>query len=99
MELLPLTLTQLKETNNRVICILSTPNTIKTLDRIGYKLASGDSILLVKTEKVLYLDTMLKSITYTNVKYYMTLYDHLPLHTLVTTTLKPKELKWLYVET
>lgn len=93
MELSPLTLAQLKETNSSLVCVLATPHTVKTLDRIGYKLTSGDSLPLVKTEKVLYLDTILKSITYSNVKYYMALYDHLPLHTLVTTTLKPKELK------
>jgi len=93
MELLPLTLAQLKETNSSLVCVLAAPHTVKTLDRIGYKLATGDSILLVKTENVLYLDTILKSIIYSNIKYYMALYDHLPLYTLVTTTLKPKELK------
>lgn len=93
MELSPLTPAQLKESNSSLVCVLATPHTLKTLDRIGYKLPSGDSILLVKTNEVLYLDPVLKSITYSNIKYYMALYDHLPLHTLVTTTLKPKELK------
>lgn len=93
MELSPLTLAQLKETNSSLVCVSATPHTIKTLDRIGYKLYSGDSILDVKVQRVLYLDTVLKSITYSNVSYYMALYDHLPLHTLVTTTLKPKKLK------
>lgn len=93
MKLSPLTLAQLKKANHPVICMLSTPNTIKTLDRIGYKLASGDSILAVEGQKVLYLYTALKYITYSYEAFYKANYNHLPLHTLVTTTLKPKELK------
>lgn len=93
MELSPLTLAQLKESSLPRICVLVTPQTLRILDRIGYRLFSGDSILFVQAENVLYLNPVFKSITYSNVNYYKSLYDHLPLHTLVTTTLKPKELK------
>lgn len=93
MELSPLTLAQLKETNSPLTCILSTSKTLNALDHIGYKLASGDSILTVKGQKVLYLDRVLKSVTYSNEAFYMANYNHLPLCTIVTTILKPKELK------
>lgn len=93
MELLPLTLAQLKESSLPRIYVVATPQTLRTLDRMGYKLYSVDSAFFVQTENVLCLDPVLKSITYPNVSYYVFMYDPLPLYTLVTTTLKPKELK------